>query len=72
MNTNKILGELFARKFDILTPENNKFSSHVKVTGYLRTSKDHRCYGNMIKGAFGSESGMVWYFIGDTEILFSY
>jgi hypothetical protein len=55
INTNEIPGEL---------SRENMIPSHVKITCYLHTRKDHRCYGYIINRAFRSESEMVWYFIG--------
>ena len=37
-------------------------SSHVKITCYLHTWRDHRRYGYIMKRAF--ESKLIWYFTG--------
>ena len=42
-------------------------SSHVKITCYLHTWKDHHCYGYIINRAFRSiiqNVKLTWYFIG--------
>ena len=46
INTNEILGE-FLRE--------NMISSHVKITCYFHTGKDHCCYGYIINCAFQTE-----------------
>ena len=38
--------------------------SHVKITCYLHTRKDHRCCGYIINCAFCSIIKLTWYFIG--------
>ena len=53
INTNEIPGKL---------SRENMISSHVKITCYLHTWKDHRCYGYIINRAFCREKWMVWYF----------
>ena len=53
INTSEILSELSHKNF---------ISSHVKITCYLHTWRDHRCYGYIINRAF--ESKLTWYFTG--------
>ena len=53
INTSEIPNELSRENF---------ISSHVKITCYLYTSRDHRRYDYIINGA--SESKLIWYFTG--------
>ena len=55
INTNEIPGEL---------SRENMVSSHVKITCYLHTLKDHHCYGYIINHAFRSIIKLTWYLIG--------
>ena len=53
INTSEIPSELSRENF---------ISSHVKITCYLHTWRDHRRYGYIINRAF--ESKLIWYFTG--------
>ena len=53
INTSEIPSELSRENF---------ISSHVKITCYLHTWRDHRRYGYIINCAF--ESKLIWYFTG--------
>ena len=52
INTSEIPSELSRKNF---------ISSHVKLTCYLHTWRDHHCYGYIIHRAF--ESKLIWYFM---------
>ena len=53
INTREIPSELSRENF---------ISSHMKITCYLYTWRDHRCYVYIINRAF--ESKLIWYFTG--------